>query len=533
MMNKNIKKNTEILVGFGTCGIAAGSKDIFNIIKNIIKNNVHLKKTGCIGLCYCEPNIEIIIDNKTFLYGNVTTNNVITILKEFDLCKKNVLLKKEYNENPKLIKKDWYYPELEENHHNVKQARIVLKNIGRIDPENIQDYISNNGYEALKKVLLSMKPKDVISQIQGSMLRGRGGGGFPTGTKWKLASEQQSDIKYVICNADEGNPGAFMDRAILEGDPHSVIEGMIIAGYAINANHGYIYIRAEYPLAIERLNIAIKQASKIGLIGTNILGTNYNFNLKLNYGAGSFVCGEETALINSISGKRGIPISKPPYPAVEGLNKKPTVINNVETLANICPIIRNGSNWYKKIGTPSSTGTKVFSLTKRAKKTGLVEVPMGTTLNDIIYDLGDGVEDNLKLKAIQIGGPSGNFITTKNMKIPMDYESLTSIGSTIGTGGIIVISQEDSIVNIVKSFMDFAVKESCGKCVPCRIGSVHLLNILNKITDRNATIEDIVTLEELSFMIKKTSFCGFGSTMTENVLSSIKHFKKEYMNYIK
>jgi len=414
-----------------------------------------------------------------------------------------------------------------------KQLRIVLRNCGVIDPESIFDYVDCDGYYGLKKVLLDLGPSKVINQLKISGLRGRGGGGFPTWMKWNFAQKTQADEKYIICNADEGDPGAYMDRSVLEGDPHSVIEGMIIGGYAIGAKKGYFYIRAEYPLAIERIQNAINQAKEYGLLGKNILGTDFDFDLEIRLGAGAFVCGEETALIASIEGRRGTPSPRPPYPSIKGLWGKPTVINNVETLANIPYIFLKGPEFFAKIGTNDSKGTKVFSLTGKVKNSGLIEVPMGVTLQDIVYDIGGGVINNRKLKAIQTGGPSGGVIPAKYLDTPVDYENLSQLGSIMGSGGMIVIDQTDCVVDIAKFYLKFCVDESCGKCAPCRIGGSQMLDILINITEGRGKLEDIDKLKRISMAMQKASLCGLGQTAPNPVISTLTYFFDEYNQHIK
>lgn len=414
-----------------------------------------------------------------------------------------------------------------------KQKRIVLRNCGIIDPENIDEYLLVRGYEALAKVLTYMTPQQVIEEIKKSGLRGRGGAGFPTGIKWELTAKEKSDEKFVICNADEGDPGAFMDRSTIEGDPHTIIEGMIIGGYAIGSNKGIIYIRAEYPLAVERLKKAIEQAKKEGFLGENILGSNFSFDIEIRLGAGAFVCGEETALIHSIEGHRGMPRPRPPYPSVQGLFDKPTLINNVETWANIPTIIISGGEWFSKIGTPTSKGTKVFALAGKVKNTGLVEVPMGITLREIVYDIGGGIVNDKKFKAVQTGGPSGGCLTEEHLDIPVDYESLTSAGSIMGSGGMIVIDEDSCMVSVAKFFLEFTQNESCGKCTPCREGTKRMLEILIRITEGKGQEGDIEKLERLGNMIKKASLCGLGQSAPNPVLSTIKNFREEYEEHIR
>ncbi|MCK5707378.1 MAG: 4Fe-4S binding protein [Candidatus Aureabacteria bacterium] len=413
-----------------------------------------------------------------------------------------------------------------------KQLRIVLRNCGIIDPEKIDDYLDNEGYCALAKVLSEYSPDEVIEQMKISGLRGRGGGGFPTWMKWNFAKAQKEETKYIICNADEGDPGAYMDRSVLEGDPHSVIEGMIIAGYTVGAQKGYLYIRAEYPLAIKRITLAINQAREKGLLGDNILGTDFSFDLDVRLGAGAFVCGEETALIASIEGKRGCPSPRPPYPSVNGLWGKPTIINNVETLANIAPILHNGGDWFASIGTEKSKGTKVFALTGKVNNSSLIEVPMGTTLRDIVYNIGGGVLNNKKIKAVQTGGPSGGVIPENLLDTSIDYENLQRLGSIMGSGGMIVMDEDDCMVDIAKFYLQFCVDESCGKCAPCRIGGKQMLNILSNISEGKGDLEDISSLKRISQALQKASLCGLGQTAPNPVVSTLKHFEEEYIEHI-
>ncbi|HOF01772.1 MAG TPA: NADH-ubiquinone oxidoreductase-F iron-sulfur binding region domain-containing protein [Spirochaetota bacterium] len=415
----------------------------------------------------------------------------------------------------------------------VKQVRIALRNCGRVNPESIEDYINARGYEALVTCLFDKKPADVINIITESGLRGRGGGGFPTGIKWKAAAAEVSDEKFIICNADEGDPGAFMDRAVLEGDTHSVLEAMTIAGYSVGADKGIIYIRAEYPLAIERIKKAIEISKEYGFLGKNILGTEFSFDIELKYGAGAFVCGEETALIASIEGKRGEPVVKPPYPAQKGLWGKPTIVNNVETFANICPIILNGKDWFRSIGTQKSPGTKVFALAGKINNVGLIEIPMGMTLRNVIDNIGGGIRDGKEFKAVQTGGPSGGCITKENLDTPIDYDNLLSIGSMMGSGGMIVMDEDDCMVNFAKFFLEFTIDESCGKCAPCRVGNKRLLELLEKVTNGQATEEIIPQIEQLCATIKKASLCGLGQTSPNPVLSTLRYFRNEYDEHIK
>ena len=484
--------------------------------------------TGCFGLCALGP-IMIVYPEGAF-YSKVTLEDVAEIVDEH-LLKGRIVKRLLYDETISADSDE--IKSLNEVDFYKKQQRVALRNCGVINPENIDEYIAFDGYKALGKVLTEMTPEEVINTIKASGLRGRGGGGFPTGMKWEFAAKTQDDQKYVACNADEGNPGAFMDRSILEGDPHSVIEAMAIAGYAIGANQGYIYIRAEYPIAVDRLRIAIDQAKEYGLLGDNIFGTDFSFDLDLRLGAGAFVCGEETALLTSIEGKRGEPRPRPPFPAVKGLWMKPTLLNNVETYANICQIILNGSDWFNGIGTEKSKGTKVFALGGKINNTGLVEIPMGTTLREIIEEIGGGIPNGKKFKAAQTGGPSGGCIPASLMDTPIDYDSLMAIGSMMGSGGLIVMDEDNCMVDIAKFFLEFTVDESCGKCAPCRIGTKRLLEILTKITEGNGTMEDIDKLEELCYSIKESALCGLGQTAPNPVLSTLKYFREEYIAHVK
>ncbi len=491
-----------------------------------LDNEVKVVRTGCFGLCALGP-IMVVYPEGAF-YSNVEIDDVDEIVEEH-LVKGNIVKRLLYDET---ITDDDTIKSLNDVNFYKKQMRLSLRNCGVIDPENIDEYIALDGYKALAKVLTEMSPADVIEEIKKSGLRGRGGGGFPTGMKWDFAAKSQDDQKYVACNADEGDPGAFMDRSVLEGDPHSVIEAMAIAGYAIGANQGFIYIRAEYPIAVDRLRIAINQAKEYGLLGNNIFGTDFSFDLDIRLGAGAFVCGEETALITSIEGKRGEPRPRPPFPAVKGLSMKPTLLNNVETYANICQIILNGADWFTAIGTEKSKGTKVFALGGKINNTGLVEVPMGTTLREIVEEIGGGCPNGKKFKAAQTGGPSGGCIPASLMDTPIDYDSLMAIGSMMGSGGLIVMDEDNCMVDIAKFFLEFTVDESCGKCAPCRIGTKRLLEILTKITDGNGTMEDIDKLEELCNNIKSSALCGLGQTAPNPVLSTLKYFRDEYIAHV-
>jgi len=520
---------TKVLVSMGTCGIAAGATPILeelkkNIAENQLENAVEIVETGCVGQCYAEPSIEICNteSNSSITYSNVKERDVSMIVSHLADVAAGL----------GTAEKTWYYPEIEKNDDNKIQARIVLRNSGRIDPEKLEDYLKNDGYQALAKVLTEMTSEDVVKEITESGLRGRGGGGFPTGMKWSFAASQPAGQKYMICNADEGDPGAFMDRAVLEGDPHSVLEAMAIGGYAIGADTGIIYIRAEYPLAIKRLKIAIKQAEDKGLLGKNIFESGFDFKIELKYGAGAFVCGEETALIHSIEGKRGEPTFKPPFPAVSGLWGKPTIVNNVETYANIPAIIRAGAKWFRSIGTEKSPGTKVFALAGKIKNVGLVEVPMGTSLRDIIYNLGGGIRDGKEFKAVQTGGPSGGCLKSDRLETGIDYESLVAIGSMMGSGGMIVMDEDDCMVNIAKFFLDFTLDESCGKCTPCRIGNTRMHEMLELICEGKATMDTITKLKNLAAAIKDTALCGLGQTSPNPVLSTLANFEDEYKAHI-
>ena len=521
---------TKILISMGTCGIAAGAAPILEELKRVLaerqlEDTVEIVETGCIGQCYAEPSIEICNTEakSSVTYGRVRVRDVSLILDRLS----------DIATGMNTVNKTWYYPEDETNDTKQIQARIVLRNSGRIDPEKLEDYLINDGYQALAKVLTEMSQEDVIKEMIESGLRGRGGGGFPTGKKWSFAAAQPVGQKYMICNADEGDPGAFMDRAVLEGDPHSVLEAMAIGGYAIGADTGIIYIRAEYPLAVKRLKIAIRQANENGLLGNNIFGSGFNFKIELKYGAGAFVCGEETALIHSIEGKRGEPTFKPPFPAVAGLWGKPTVVNNVETYANVSAIIRKGAAWFRTIGTEKSPGTKVFALAGKVENVGLVEVPMGTTLRDIIFNLGNGIKDGKKFKAVQTGGPSGGCLKYDRLDTPIDYDTLAAMGSMMGSGGMIVMDEDDCMVNIAKFFLEFTLDESCGKCTPCRIGNTRLHEMLERICEGRATADTITKLKNLAYAIKDTALCGLGQTSPNPVLSTLANFPDEYEAHIK
>lgn len=523
---------SQVLICGGTGCTSSGSVKIAKrlqeeIDKNGLTDEVMVVRTGCFGLCALGP-IMIVYPEGTF-YSMVKEEDIAEIVSEH-LLKGRIVTRLVYDETVaeneiKSLKETDFYK---------KQHRIALRNCGVINPECIDEYIGRNGYEALGKVLKTMTPDDVIQVILDSGLRGRGGGGFPTGKKWQLARNlvKDSDQKYVCCNADEGDPGAFMDRSVLEGDPHVVIEAMAIAGYAIGATQGYIYIRAEYPIAVQRLQIAIDQAREYGLLGKNIFDSGFDFDLDIRLGAGAFVCGEETALMTSIEGNRGEPRPRPPFPAESGLFKKPTVLNNVETYANIPQIILNGADWFASMGTEKSKGTKVFALGGKIHNTGLVEVPMGTTLREVIYEIGGGIPNGKAFKAAQTGGPSGGCIPAEHLDIPIDYDNLIAIGSMMGSGGLIVMDEDNCMVDIAKFFLQFTVDESCGKCTPCRIGTKRLYEMLEKITSGNATMEDLDKMEKLCYYIKNNSLCGLGQTAPNPVLSTLRYFKNEYIAHV-
>lgn len=521
---------SHVLVCGGTGCTSSGSELIIKALqeeidKNGLTKEVQVVKTGCFGLCALGP-IMIVYPEGSF-YSMVKVENIPEIVSEH-LLKGRVVERLLYNET---ITEDGI-KSLNETQFYKKQHRVALRNCGVINPENIDEYIAYDGYAALGKVLTEMSPDEVVQTIKDSGLRGRGGGGFPTGLKWSLAKGNVSDQKYVCCNADEGDPGAFMDRSVLEGDPHVVLEAMAIAGYAIGASQGYIYVRAEYPIAVKRLEIAIAQAREYGLLGKNIFGTDFSFDIGLRLGAGAFVCGEETALMTSIEGKRGEPRPRPPFPAQKGLFGKPTILNNVETYANIPQIIMKGASWFSAMGTEKSKGTKVFALGGKINNTGLVEVPMGTTLREIIEEIGGGIPNGKKFKAAQTGGPSGGCIPTEHFDIPIDYDNLISIGSMMGSGGLIVMDEDTCMVDIAKFFLEFTVEESCGKCVPCRIGTKRMYEMLHDISIGKGTVEDLDKLEKLCYHIKANSLCGLGQTAPNPVLSTLHYFRDEYMAHI-
>jgi NADH-quinone oxidoreductase subunit F len=520
-------KKIKVIVGLGSCGLAAGAGKVYDKlleIKDSKKNGFELKKTSCIGMCYKEPLVEIIDKNGSYIYGEVNEKKIEEIIEQH--VHNNTPIK-EY-----IVKTELF--NVDDNSFFEGQVKIALRNCGYIDPESIEEYEARDGYKAIKKIMKSkMSQQDVIKTIIDSGLRGRGGGGFPTGLKWKFAYNNKSEQKYIICNADEGDPGAFMDRSVLEGDPHSVIEGMIIGAFAIEASEGWIYCRAEYPLAIKRLNIAIEKAREKGYLGKNILGVQgSDFDIHIKEGAGAFVCGEETALIASIEGQRGMPRKRPPFPAEAGLWRKPTNINNVETFANISWIINNGAEAYAAYGTEKSKGTKVFALTGKIKHGGLVEVPMGITINDIVFKLGGGIINDKKFKAVQLGGPSGGCIPDYLGHTIVEYDSVNATGAIMGSGGMVVMDETTCMVDMAKFFLDFTKKESCGKCTFCRIGTQRMLEILIRITEGKGRDTDIDTLQELSYQIKDSSLCGLGQTAPNPVLTTIKYFRKEYEAHI-
>ena len=523
-----------VLICGGTGCTSSGSPAIEKALEEQLKANgleeeIKIVQTGCFGLCALGP-VMIVYPEGTF-YSRVTEADVKEIVEEH-LLKGRIVERLVYNDKAANAAVEEHNTSLNDTAFYKKQKRIALRNCGVINPEVIDEYIATGGYSALGKVLTEMTPEQVIQTVLDSGLRGRGGGGFPTGLKWKLAAGNKADQKYVCCNADEGDPGAFMDRSVLEGDPHVVLESMAIAGYAIGASQGYIYVRAEYPIAVHRLEIAIKQAREYGLLGKNIFDTGFDFDIDLRLGAGAFVCGEETALMTSIEGNRGEPRPRPPYPAVKGLFGKPTILNNVETYANITQIILNGPEWFASMGTEKSKGTKVFALGGKITHTGLVEVPMGTTLREVVEEIGGGIPNGKKFKAAQTGGPSGGCIPAEHLDIPIDYDNLIAIGSMMGSGGLIVMDEDNCMVDIAKFFLEFTVDESCGKCTPCRVGTRRLLEILEKITSGKGTLADIDKLEELSKYIKANSLCGLGQTAPNPVLSTLRYFRDEYVAHV-
>lgn len=525
------KYNMHILVCGGTgCHSSQSDAILWNLRDEIeakgLSDKVQVILTGCFGFCEKGPIVKIIPDN-TF-YTQVKPEDAQTIVEEHIIKGRKVTRLLYRNPETKDAVGDSKHMGFFK-----KQLRIVLRNCGFIDPVNIDEYIAREGYMALGKVISEMTPQQVIQEIKDSGQRGRGGAGFPTGLKWEIASKNKSDEKYVVCNADEGDPGAFMDRSVLEGDPHAVLEAMAICGYAIGASKGLIYIRAEYPLAIHRLKIAIAQAREYGLLGKNIFGSDFSFDIELRYGAGAFVCGEETALIHSMEGLRGEPTIKPPFPAEAGFKGKPSNVNNVETLAAIPIIILKGANWYNKIGTEKSKGTKVFALAGKINNVGLIEVPMGTTLREIIFEIGGGIRDGKKFKAVQTGGPSGGCLTEKHLDTPIDFDNLVAAGSMMGSGGMIVMDEDNCMVSVAKFFLEFTVEESCGKCAPCRIGNKRLYELLNQITDGKGTMNDLDRLRNMSVVIKDSALCGLGQTSPNPVLSTLDNFMDEYVAHVK
>ncbi len=523
---------SQVLICGGTGCTSSGSMKIADKLEEEIKKNgladeVKVVRTGCFGLCALGP-IMIVYPEGTF-YSMVNIDDIPEIVEEH-LLKGRVVTRLVYDET---VAAD-QIKSLNETNFYKKQHRVALRNCGVINPENIEEYIAVDGYQALYKVLKEMTPDEVIKTVLDSGLRGRGGGGFPTGRKWQLAKDlvKDADQKYVCCNADEGDPGAFMDRSVLEGDPHVLIEAMAIAGYAIGATQGYVYVRAEYPIAVNRLQIAIDQAREVGLLGKNIFDSGFDFDLDIRLGAGAFVCGEETALMASIEGNRGEPRPRPPFPAEKGLNGKPTVLNNVETYANIPQIILKGADWFASMGTEKSKGTKVFALGGKINNTGLVEIPMGTTLREVVFEIGGGIPNGKQFKAAQTGGPSGGCIPAEHLDIPIDYDNLIAIGSMMGSGGLIVMDEDNCMVDIAKFFLEFTVDESCGKCTPCRIGTKRLYEMLEKITSGKATMEDLDKLEKLCYYIKNNSLCGLGQTAPNPVLSTLRYFKDEYIAHV-
>jgi NADH:ubiquinone oxidoreductase subunit F (NADH-binding)/Pyruvate/2-oxoacid:ferredoxin oxidoreductase delta subunit len=533
-----------IFIGAGTCGLASGADKTVEATRKYLQEHkiqADIIEVGCIGLCSAEPLLDIQLPNKNRIsFQKVTHDKVETILNQIfanQVCKDDVLGQFRTEKLQSWDSTSY----IDEHPFFAPQKRVVLENCGVINPIDIQEYIAFGGYQSLAKVISTQTPIDICDIIEKSGLRGRGGGGFPTGKKWKFANATQSEQKYLVCNADEGDPGAFMDRAVIEGDPHKLLEGMAIAAYAIGASKAYVYIRAEYPLAIERLEKAIEQAKEYGLIGDDILESGFSLKIIIKKGAGAFVCGEETALIHSIEGKRGMPRPRPPYPAVSGLFGKPTVINNVETLANIPVIFRKGHEWYSSMGTENSKGTKVFALSGKCKLTGLVEIPMGTSIRDVIFKIAGGILNNKRFKSVQMGGPSGGCITDANLDIPIDYESLIAVGAMMGSGGMVVMDEDTCMVDVAKFFMDFIQRESCGKCIPCREGTRRMLEILESITrrpkdgDSHESLErmrGVMRLQELSQVIKDTSLCGLGQSAPNPVLSTLRWFRHEYEAHV-
>ncbi|MBQ0166449.1 MAG: NADH-quinone oxidoreductase subunit NuoF [Treponema sp.] len=527
-MLKKTNEGKVLLVCGGTGCVSSNSEKIYDNLVAALKefkleDTVTVKKTGCFGFCEKGPIVKVLPDDT--LYVEVKPEDAREIV-ESDMVKGVKVERLIYKENGKEAAQG------EDIEFYKKQKRIVLRNCGLINPEDITEYIANDGYLALEKVLFEMKPEDVIAEIKASGLRGRGGAGFPTGIKWEAGMKATGDVKYVVCNADEGDPGAYMDRSTIEGDPNSILEAMTICGKAIGANKGFVYIRAEYPLAVERLKIAMEQSKEMGLLGKDILGSGFDFDIEIRLGAGAFVCGEETALLRSIEGKRGMPTPKPPFPAQCGLWNAPTVINNVETWANIPVILTKGADWFNKIGTDDSKGTKVFALTGKIQNSGLVEVPMGTTLREIIYEIGGGIKNGKAFKGVQTGGPSGGIITADNLDTPIDFGALTRLGSMMGSGGMIVMDEDDCVVDVAKFYMEFCVDESCGKCSPCRIGTRQMFTILDKIASGNGDLDDLQKLEDIGQAMKSCSLCALGQSAPNPTLSTIKKFRQEYLDHI-
>jgi NADP-reducing hydrogenase subunit HndC len=526
--------NNWIRVGMSTCGLAAGSREVYDALVAGVNErglDVEVRKVGCVGMCYAEPLVEVQVEGAPrTMYGEINEWTAERLL-DSHVTLKRVVHRLAVPEAEGIVISNHEPPAVMDDVEDT-QYRIVLRNCGAINPDDIEHYIGNEGYVALCKSLFEMTPEEVIEEISASGLRGRGGAGYPTGLKWKLTRQYPGEEKFIICNGDEGDPGAYMDRSILEGDPHSVIEGMIIAGYAIGATEGILYIRAEYPLAIERVEQAIRQAKRSGLLGQNILGTDFSFDLEVRLGAGAFVCGEETALIQSIEGKRGTPIPRPPYPSERGLWNSPTAINNVETLANVAPIIERGAKWFAGIGTEQSKGTKVFALTGKVARSGLVEVPMGTPLRQVVVGIGGGSGSGKAIKAVQTGGPSGGMIPVEYFDTPISYEHLQELGSIMGSGGMIVMDEDDSMVDIAKFYLGFCVDESCGKCAPCRIGGKQMQAVLERIASGNGKRSDLDLLREISHTMQKGSLCGLGQTAPNPVLSSLKYFENEYLEAV-
>ena len=531
-LEKKTEYRKQVLVCGGTGCTSSGSKKVLKALNKELEtqgiDDVLVVRTGCFGLCSLGP-IMIVYPEGSF-YSKVTAQEIPEIVAGHLKKGGKPINKYLY---PETVHKDGSTIPLAETSFYKKQMRIALRNCGMIDPENIEEAIGANAYQALAKVLTQMTPQQVIDELLEAGLRGRGGAGFPTGRKWSFAMSQENDTKYVCCNADEGDPGAFMDRSVLEGDPHAVIEAMVIAGYTIGAKQGFVYVRAEYPIAVSRLRIAIEQAREYGLLGKNILGTDFEFDIDIRLGAGAFVCGEETALMTSIEGNRGEPRPRPPYPAVKGLFGKPTILNNVETYANVAPIILRGAKWYSSIGTEKSKGTKVFALGGKINNVGLVEVPMGTTIREIVEEIGGGVPNGKKFKAAQTGGPSGGCISADYMDVPIDYDNLVEIGSMMGSGGMIILDEDTCMVDLAKFYLEFTVDESCGKCTPCRIGTRKLLDYLTRITDGTATVEDLDKIKELSNHMKSSSLCALGQTAANPILSTLNAFGEEYLEHIK